>query len=53
MNGLEDAASDHVPLDPGEPQFDLIEPGRVCRCEVETNPGILLQKIADQGCLVC
>ena len=34
-DGGEDATSDDVPLDPGEPQFDLIEPGRVSRREVQ------------------
>jgi hypothetical protein len=31
----EDAAGDDVALDPGEPQFDLVEPGRVSRREVQ------------------
>ena len=30
-DGGEDATGDDVPLDPGEPQFDLVEPGRVSR----------------------
>ena len=33
-DGGEDATGDDVPLDPGEPQFDLVEPGRVSRREV-------------------
>jgi hypothetical protein len=28
-DGGEDATGDDVALDPGEPQFDLVEPGRV------------------------
>src|SRR5256885_9371384 len=34
-DGGEDATSDDVALDPGEPQFDLVEPGRVSRREVQ------------------
>ena len=34
-DGGEDAKSDDVALDPGEPQFDLVEPGRVSRREVQ------------------
>ena len=34
-DGGEDATGDDVPLDPGEPQFDLVEPGRVSRREVQ------------------
>src|SRR6516165_10597952 len=30
-DGGEDATGDDVPLDSGEPQFDLVEPGRVNR----------------------
>ena len=33
-DGGEDATGDDVALDPGEPQFDLVEPGRVSRREV-------------------
>src|SRR5499433_2285204 len=34
-DGGENATGDDVPLDPGEPQFDLVEPGRVSRREVQ------------------
>ena len=34
-DGGEDAKSDDVALDLGEPQFDLVEPGRVSRREVQ------------------
>ena len=33
-DGGEDSTGDDVALDPGEPQFDLVEPGRVSRREV-------------------
>ena len=34
-DGGEDATGDDVALDPGEPQFDLVEPGRISRREVQ------------------
>src|SRR5215472_8357646 len=34
-DGGEDATGDDVLVDPGEPQFDLVEPGRVSRREVQ------------------
>jgi hypothetical protein len=34
-DGGEDATGDDVALDPSEPQFDLVEPGRVSRREVQ------------------
>jgi hypothetical protein len=34
-DGGEDATGDDVALDPREPQFDLVEPGRVSRREVQ------------------
>jgi hypothetical protein len=33
--GGDDATGDDAALDPGEPQFDLVEPGRVSRREVQ------------------
>src|ERR1700752_1280396 len=34
-DGGEDATGDDVALDPGEPQLDLVEPGRISRREVQ------------------
>src|SRR5260370_5933686 len=34
-DGGEDATGDDIALHPGEPQFDLVEPGRVSRREVQ------------------
>jgi len=51
-NGLEDATSDDVPFDPGDPKLNLIEPRRVSGSEVEVDPGILLQEVANQRGLV-
>ena len=39
-DGGEDATGDDVALDPGEPQFDLVEPGRVSRREVQPDARI-------------
>ncbi len=46
-DGAEDATSDDITLDLGEPEFDLVEPGRVGGGEVEMNPRILLEKLAN------
>jgi hypothetical protein len=43
----EDAASDQVTLDLREPDFDLIEPGRVGRCVVDRDLWMLGQKRDD------
>jgi hypothetical protein len=42
----EDAASDQVTLDLRKPDFDLIEPGRVGRCVVDSDLWMLGQKKA-------
>src|SRR6266478_7235153 len=42
-----DAASANVTLDLAEPQFDLVEPGRVGRGEVQMDIGVALQEVAD------
>jgi hypothetical protein len=38
--GGEHTTVDHVPLDLGEPQFDLVQPGRVRRSEVQMSIGV-------------
>ena len=38
--GSKDAAGDQIALNFGEPDFDLIEPGRVGRCVMELNVGM-------------
>jgi hypothetical protein len=48
-DGGEDAACDHIALDSSEPEFDLVEPGRVGEGEMELNPGILFQELTHQG----
>lgn len=48
-DGSEDAARDHLALDSGKPEFDLVQPGRIGRREVEMNAGILFQKLTHQG----
>ena len=46
-DGGEDATGDDVPLDPGEPQFDLVEPGRVSRREVQVDRRMASQELGD------
>ena len=46
-NRGEDAAGDDVTLDLGEPQFDLVEPGRVSRRKVQVDVGVAIQKLGD------
>ena len=45
---MKNAASDDVAFDLGEPEFNLVKPGRVGGCEVEVHPPILLQKLMYQ-----
>ena len=46
-HGGEDAAGDHVALDPSEPVLDLIEPGRIGRGEVQVDVGMLGEEFTD------
>lgn len=43
----EDASRDHVALDLGEPDLDLIEPGRIRRCEVQLQARRAFEEAAD------
>ncbi len=43
----EDATGDHIALDPGEPQLDLVEPGRVGRGVVQMDVGMIVEKRGD------
>jgi hypothetical protein len=47
LDGGEDAARDHIAFDLGEPQFHLIEPGRVRGREMQMNLRVGLQKLGD------
>src|SRR5437764_15210599 len=51
-DGSEDATGDDVALDPGEPQLDLVEPGRVSRREVQVDSGVPVQELGDRLGLV-
>ena len=51
-DGTEDATGDDIAFDLGKPEFDLVEPGRVGGNEVEMNPRILLEKLANSGSFV-
>jgi hypothetical protein len=48
VDGGKDASSNDVPLDFGEPDFDLVKPGRVCRCKVNADLGMIGQKVLDE-----
>ena len=43
----EDTSGDHVALDLGEPELDLIEPGRVGGGEVQVDIAVLCKELAD------
>jgi hypothetical protein len=43
----EDASSDDVAFDLGKPYFDLVEPGRVSRREVEVDGRVSIQEFGD------
>ena len=44
----EDAAGDDVALDLGEPELDLVQPGRVRRSEVQVNIGVCCEEFVDR-----
>ena len=46
-NGREDSVCDDIALDLGEPQFNLVEPGRVRRREVNVDVGTVIGEVAD------
>ena len=47
-----DTAGDHVAFDPCEPDFDLIEPGRVSGREVQMDVGVIGKEVLHQLGLV-
>ena len=47
LNRGEDAASDHVALDFGEPQFDLVEPRGIGRRVVQRDVGVSGEEVSD------
>ena len=44
----EDVPCDHLAFDLGEPEFDLVEPGRVSGREVKPDSRMLLEELADR-----
>src|SRR5260370_24969869 len=48
-----DAAGDHLAFDLGQPDLDLVEPGRVSGREVKPDSRMLLEEIADRLSFVC
>lgn len=47
-DGCKDAARQEIPLDLGEPEFDLPKPGRVRRREMQSDVGMLQQEGTDR-----
>src|SRR5260370_36835613 len=52
-NRGKDAAGDHLAFDLGQPDLDLVEPGRVSGREVKPDSRMLLEEIADRLSFVC
>lgn len=48
----EDAAGDHIALDLGEPEFDLVQPEGIRRCVVEVGPRMRRQDVRT-FCVLC
>ena len=48
MDGGKDASCDDLPLDFGEPDFDLVKPGRVSGGKMKVDLGMLGQKLLDE-----
>ena len=49
MNRSENSASDDFTLQPSEPYFDLIQPGRIGRREVQRDISVMLQELVYVG----
>ena len=47
VEGGEDASGDDLPLDLGEPDFDLVKPRRVGGCKMNADLGMMDQKVFD------
>ena len=48
IDGGKDASSNDLPLDFGEPDFDLVKPGRVSGCKMNADLGMIGQKVVDE-----
>jgi hypothetical protein len=48
VDGGKDASSNDLPLDFGEPDFDLVKPGRIGRCKVNAHLRVIGQKVLDE-----
>ena len=53
MSGREDAAGNEVAFNLREPQFDLVEPGRIGRREVQVDRRMVMKEHGDLPRLVC
>lgn len=52
-NGCEHATGDDLALNPPEPSLNLIQPGRIGRCEVEMHVGMFVEKNLNLAGFVC
>jgi hypothetical protein len=48
VDGGKDASGDNLPLDLGEPDFNLVEPRRVGGCEMNAHLGMMGQEVVDE-----
>jgi len=48
VDGGKDASSDDLPLDLGEPDFDLVKPRRIGGCKRNADLGMMGQKVLDE-----
>jgi hypothetical protein len=48
VDGGKDASSNDLPLDLGEPDFDLVQPRRIGGCKMNADLGMMGQKVVDE-----
>jgi hypothetical protein len=48
VDGGKDASGDNLPLDLGEPDFDLVKPRRIGGCKMHADLGMMGQKVLDE-----
>jgi hypothetical protein len=52
VDGGKDASGDNLPLDLGEPDFDLVKPRRIGGGKMNANLGMTGQKVVDEFCFM-
>jgi hypothetical protein len=48
VDGGKDASSNDLPLDLGEPDFDLVKPRRIGGCKMNADLGMMGEKVVDE-----